>query len=66
MWGQATPQVLMGKGEVKTGLGAFLEDSAAAAGLRPVIVNRMGLPTGFHTVVSEVSADLLLLWLGRT
>ena len=41
-------------------------DSAAAAGLRPVIVNRMGLPTGFHTVVSEVSADLLLLWLGRT
>lgn len=46
-----------------TAIGA---DSAAAAGLRPVIVNRMGFPTGRHTVVSEVSADLLLLWLGRT
>ena len=41
-------------------------DSAAAAGLRTVIVNRMGLPTGSHTVVSEVDADLLLLWLGRS
>lgn len=40
-------------------------DSAAAAGLRTVIVNRMGLPTGSHPVVSEVDADLLLLWLGR-
>lgn len=41
-------------------------DSAAAAGLRTVIVNRMGLPTGSHPVVSEVDADLLLLWLGRS
>lgn len=40
-------------------------DAAAAAGLRTVIVNRMGLPTGLHPVVSSVDADLLLLWLGR-
>jgi HAD superfamily hydrolase (TIGR01509 family) len=40
-------------------------DAAAAAGLRTVIINRMGLPTGLHPVVSEVDADLLLLWLGR-
>ncbi len=40
-------------------------DAAAAAGLRTVIVNRMGLPTGLHPVVSAVDADLLLLWLGR-
>jgi HAD superfamily hydrolase (TIGR01509 family) len=40
-------------------------DAAAAAGLRTVIVNRMGLPTGLHPVVSEVDPDLLLLWLGR-
>ncbi|MCP4309054.1 MAG: HAD family phosphatase [bacterium] len=40
-------------------------DAAAAAGLRIVIVNRMGLPTGLHPVVSEVDPDLLLLWLGR-
>lgn len=40
-------------------------DAAAAAGLRTVIVNRMGLPTGSHPVISEVDADLLLLWLGR-
>jgi beta-phosphoglucomutase-like phosphatase (HAD superfamily) len=45
-----------------TAIGA---DSAAAAGLRTVIVNRMGLPTGNHPVVSSVDADLLLLWLGR-
>ncbi len=45
-----------------TAIGA---DSAAAAGLRTVIVNRMGLPTGMHPVVSEVDPDLLLLWLGR-
>ena len=41
-------------------------DAAAAAGLRTVIVNRMGLGTGMHPVVSEVDPDLLLLWLGRT
>ncbi len=41
-------------------------DAAAAAGLRTVIVNRMSLPTGSHPVVSEVDADLLLLWLGRS
>ena len=46
-----------------TAIGA---DAAAAAGLRTVIVNRMGLPTGMHPVVSEVDPDLLLLWLGRT
>jgi len=40
-------------------------DAAAAAGLRTVIVNRMGLPTGSHPVISEVDADMLLLWLGR-
>jgi HAD superfamily hydrolase (TIGR01509 family) len=40
-------------------------DAAAAAGLRTVIVNRSNLPTGAHAVVSEVDADLLLLWLGR-
>ncbi len=40
-------------------------DSAAAAGLRTVIVDRMGLASGTHPVVSEVDADLLLLWLGR-
>lgn len=40
-------------------------DAAAAAGLRTVIVNRSNLPTGSHPVVSEVDADLLLLWLGR-
>ena len=40
-------------------------DAASAAGLRTVIVDRMGLPTGSHPVVSEVDADLLLLWLGR-
>ena len=40
-------------------------DAAVAAGLRTVIVDRMGLPTGPHPVVSEVDADLLLLWLGR-
>ena len=45
-----------------TAIGA---DAAAAAGLRTVIVNRMGLPTGQHPVVSEVDPDLLLLWLGR-
>ena len=45
-----------------TAIGA---DAAAAAGLRTVIVNRMGLPTGGHTVVSAVDGDLLLLWLGR-
>ncbi|MCP3998057.1 MAG: HAD family phosphatase [bacterium] len=45
-----------------TAIGA---DAAAAAGLRTVIVNRMNLPTGSHPVVSEVDADLLLLWLGR-
>ena len=45
-----------------TAIGA---DAAAAAGLRTVIVNRMGLPTGMHPVVSEVDPDLLLLWLGR-
>ena len=39
-------------------------DAAAAAGLRTVIVNRMGLATGNHPTVSEVDADLLLLWLG--
>ena len=45
-----------------TAIGA---DAAAAAGLRTVIVNRMGLPSGLHPVVSEVDPDLLLLWLGR-
>jgi beta-phosphoglucomutase-like phosphatase (HAD superfamily) len=45
-----------------TAIGA---DAAAAAGLRTVIINRMDLPTGSHPVVSEVDADLLLLWLGR-
>lgn len=40
-------------------------DSAAAAGLRTVIVNRVGLATGVHPTVSEVDPDLLLLWLGR-
>lgn len=45
-----------------TAIGA---DSAAAAGLRTVIVNRMGMDTGLHPVVSEVDSDLLLLWLGR-
>ncbi len=45
-----------------TAIGA---DAAVAAGLRTVIVNRMNLPTGLHPVVSEVDADLLLLWLGR-
>lgn len=40
-------------------------DAAAAAGLRTVIVDRMGLASGSHTVVSEVDPDLLLLWLGR-
>lgn len=40
-------------------------DAAAAAGLRTVIVNRMGLATGLHPVVSEVDPDMLLLWLGR-
>jgi HAD superfamily hydrolase (TIGR01509 family) len=40
-------------------------DAAAAAGLRTVIVNRMGLATGWHPVVSEVDPDMLLLWLGR-
>jgi HAD superfamily hydrolase (TIGR01509 family) len=45
-----------------TAIGA---DAAAAAGLRTVIVNRMGLSTGLHPVVSEVDPDLLLLWLGR-
>lgn len=40
-------------------------DAAVAAGLRTVIVNRMGLPTGAHPVVSDVDPDLLLLWLGR-
>ena len=40
-------------------------DSAAAAGLRTVIVNRMGMATGLHPTVSEVDPDLLLLWLGR-
>ena len=45
-----------------TAIGA---DAASAAGLRTVIVNRMGLPTGIHPVVSELDADLLLLWLGR-
>jgi HAD superfamily hydrolase (TIGR01509 family) len=39
-------------------------DAAAAAGLRTVIVNRMGLATGSHPTVSEVDADMLLLWLG--
>ena len=39
-------------------------DSAAAAGLRTVIVNRMSLDTGLHPTVSEVDPDLLLLWLG--
>ncbi|MDJ0498062.1 MAG: HAD family phosphatase [Acidimicrobiia bacterium] len=41
-------------------------DAAAAAGLRTVIVNRMGLDTGMHPTISEVDPDLLLLWLGRT
>lgn len=41
-------------------------DAAAAAGLRTVIVNRMGLDTGTHPTISEVDADLLLLWLGRS
>lgn len=45
-----------------TAIGA---DAAAAAGLRTVIVNRMGLPTGEHPVVSAVDPALLLLWLGR-
>lgn len=40
-------------------------DAAAAAGLRTVIVNRMGLDTGMHPTISEVDPDLLLLWLGR-
>jgi beta-phosphoglucomutase-like phosphatase (HAD superfamily) len=40
-------------------------DAAAAAGLRTVIVDRSGMPTGRHPVVSAVDADLLLLWLGR-
>lgn len=40
-------------------------DAAAAAGLRTIVVDRMGLPTGMHSVVSAVDADLLLLWLGR-
>jgi HAD superfamily hydrolase (TIGR01509 family) len=40
-------------------------DAAAAAGLRTVIVNRMGLATGPHPTISEVDPDLLLLWLGR-
>ena len=39
-------------------------DAAAAAGLRTVIVNRMGLATGSHPTVSEVNPDMLLLWLG--
>lgn len=41
-------------------------DAAAAAGLRTVIVNRMGLDTGMHPTISEVDPDLLLLWLGRS
>lgn len=41
-------------------------DAAAAAGLRTVIVSRGKFPTGSHPVVSEVDADLLLLWLGRS
>ncbi|MEA2002442.1 MAG: HAD family phosphatase [Actinomycetota bacterium] len=40
-------------------------DSAAAAGLRTVIVNRVGLATATHPTVSEVDPDMLLLWLGR-
>ena len=40
-------------------------DAAAAAGLRTVIVDRMGLASGAHPAVSEVDPDLLLLWLGR-
>ena len=40
-------------------------DAAAAAGLRTVIVNRMGFDTGMHPTISEVDPDLLLLWLGR-
>jgi len=40
-------------------------DSAAAAGLRTVIVNRTGLATVVHPTVSEVDPDMLLLWLGR-
>jgi HAD superfamily hydrolase (TIGR01509 family) len=40
-------------------------DAAAAAGLRTVIVNRMGLDTGGHSTISEVDPNLLLLWLGR-
>jgi HAD superfamily hydrolase (TIGR01509 family) len=40
-------------------------DAAAAAGLRTVIVDRMGLASGSHPTVSEVDADLLLLWIGR-
>jgi HAD superfamily hydrolase (TIGR01509 family) len=39
-------------------------DAAAAAGLRTVVVNRMGLDTGMHPTISEVDPDLLLLWLG--
>lgn len=41
-------------------------DAAAAARLRTVIVNRMGLATGSHPTVSQVDPDLLLLWLGRS
>lgn len=41
-------------------------DAAAAAGLRTVIVNRMGLETGPHPTISEVDPDLILLWLGRS
>ncbi len=40
-------------------------DSAAAAGLRTVIVNRTSLATAAHPTVSEVDPDMLLLWLGR-
>jgi HAD superfamily hydrolase (TIGR01509 family) len=46
-----------------TAIGA---DAAAAAGLRTVIVDRAGLASDKHPTVSELSPELLLLWLGRS
>jgi HAD superfamily hydrolase (TIGR01509 family) len=40
-------------------------DAAAAAGLRTVIINRMGLLVDRHPTVSEADPDLIMLWLGR-
>lgn len=40
-------------------------DAAAAAGLRTVVINRMGLVVDHHPTVSEADPNLILLWLGR-